>query len=133
MGNFTNPPRISSPLKRKNSGTDKRLERSTSVQERKNSLNRVRSIPNGEICDIRMLRLKRNAAQPLTDTHHQEANGIGNKTVNQISESVSGEENLLKKQLDYIHSCVRRDKGLLGKSLPSCINLKNIEYDRARA
>jgi hypothetical protein len=37
-----------------------------------------------------------------------------------------GEKQLLK-QLDYIHSCVRKDKGLFGKF--SCLNFRDIKLD----
>jgi len=79
------------------------INSSTNSSTRRNiSLPRPRSIAptDAEIIDIRALR----CALPSPETPPDDG----------ISTSNEG-ENQLMKQLDYIHSCVRKDKGLFGK------------------
>lgn len=58
---------------------------------------------DAQIIDIRSLR----CALPLSDMLTNDETSATNKNVHN--------ENQLLKQLDYIHSCVRKDKGLFGK------------------
>ncbi|CAF1348013.1 unnamed protein product [Rotaria magnacalcarata] len=76
----------------------------TSSSRKKISLTRPTSMmpTDAEIIDIRSLR----CALPLSDMLINDEKTASNKNVQN--------ENKLIKQLDYIHSCVRKDKGLFG-------------------
>ena len=104
----------SNPTKLKKSRSLREYTRSTSLMnsstnssiKRNISLSRPRSMApsDAEIIDIRALR----CALPLADNPSED--GIST-TTNANNEG----ENRLLKQLDYIQSCVRKDKGLFGK------------------
>ena len=105
--------------KLKKSHSLREYNRTTSLinSSKQSSRRKDASLPNpssmvptdAEIIDIRALR----CALSLSNA------SIDNQT--STSDANNENDNLLFKQLSYIHSCVRKNKGLLGKL---CLNLK---------
>jgi hypothetical protein len=95
------------------------INSSTTNSTRRNvSLPRPQSMAptDGEIIDICALRCELPVQETISDDE------ISKRNINN-----EGEQHFLK-QLDYIHSCVRKDKGLFGKLFNVTMFLNDIYY-----